>query len=106
MCQYSSLPGVDDVSDNYIFHPFGGDGGGAYGDWYGSRNAMRDYDLQVNQPLPFAVVSSFLISDSNGGSVWLPDVEIVCVTPNMTQRGSRVVDDKTPWKTDSQEETG
>jgi hypothetical protein len=51
--------------------------------------------------VPFAAVAAFPDSESNGGSVWQSEVQIVCVTPNNTQEGSRVPESRAPWTSDA-----
>ena len=98
-CSYPSLPGVE-IPDDYISRATPG-AFGPYKVWFNSRNVTRDYNLQVNQAVPFAAVAAFPASESNGGSVWQPEVQIVCVTPNNTQQGSRVPESRTPWTSDA-----
>lgn len=94
-CTYPTLSGVD-IPDDYINHetisslsPYRG--------IYSSNNATADYDLIVNQAIPFAVSASFLVWENDDASVWQSEVQLVCVTPNNTQQGSRVPENRTPW---------
>jgi hypothetical protein len=60
--------------------------------WDGIEDAA--YDLLTVQSIAFAVVASRVLE---GGQVQT-DAQLVCVTPNNTQAGSRVVENKTPWE--------
>ena len=60
--------------------------------WDGIKDAA--YDLLTVQSLAFAVVSSRVVE----GNRVQTDAQLVCVTPNNTQPGSRVVENKTPWE--------
>ena len=52
------------------------------------------YDLLTVQSIAFAVVWSRVLE----GNQVQTDAQLVCVTPNNTQAGSRVVENKTPWE--------
>jgi hypothetical protein len=60
--------------------------------WDGIEDAA--YNLLTVQSITFAVVSSRVLE---GGQVQT-DAQLVCVTPNNTQSGSRVVENKMPWE--------
>lgn len=60
------------------------------------------YDLNLVQPVPFAIVATFASEVHGGGGVYLDkEIQFVCVTPNNTQPGSRVPGNKTPWENTS-----
>lgn len=93
-CAIPSLPGVD-IPDDYISRvvglsaaPFGSPVGHKWDSY-----AEDAYNYTAVQAMAFAVVSSRQVE----GGLMVQDVQLVCVTPNNTQPGSRVVEDKTPW---------
>lgn len=64
------------------------------------------YDLNLVQPVPFAIVALFASRVDNGGErdshYFDKEIQFVCVTPNNTQPGSRgVPENKTPWESTS-----
>lgn len=65
--------------------------------WYNDRwdeYVDMAYDLLTIQSAAYAVVVS--TEDEDEGCNL--DVQFVCVTPNQTQPGSRVAENKTPWE--------
>jgi hypothetical protein len=92
-CTFPSLPGVD-LPDGYINNGLGGSYS-PYSEIGNFGNATTAYDLSVNQVVPFAVVAHLTDEESN---VVHTEIQFVCVTPNITQEGSRVPEDNTPWK--------
>lgn len=94
-CAFSSLSGVD-IPDDYVTYMMGMSlsafKASPDGNWDNSSDMA--YDLHVVQSTPFAVVAAF----KSDGHIE-KDVQFACVTPNNTQPGSRVVENKTPWKT-------
>ncbi|KAF3004967.1 hypothetical protein E8E13_008009 [Curvularia kusanoi] len=93
-CAIPSLPGVD-IPDDYISRMVGLSAApfvypiGSKWDSY----AEDAYNYTAAQAMAFAVVSSRQVE----GGLMVQDVQLVCVTPNNTQPGSRVIEDKTPW---------
>ena len=72
---------------------------GPYAGPYAPENATDEYDLLVNQPVTFGIVSSFVASGSQSTAQgYNNEVHLVCVTPNNIASESRVPPNKTPWK--------
>ncbi|XPS68479.1 hypothetical protein M3J09_000766 [Ascochyta lentis] len=97
-CTYPSLSGVD-IPDNYVtrnmlssLDPFEVGPGARWANY-----SNMAYDLLVVQPVPFALVATFASDVSGSSNLIERDVQFVCVTPNNTQPGSRVPENRTPW---------
>jgi hypothetical protein len=99
-CTYPSLPGVH-IPDNYVNHnigasltPFTATPGSLWANY-----SDMAYDLNLVQPVPFAIVATFASEVRGGGGVYSDkEIQFVCVTPNNTQPGSRTPENKTPWE--------
>jgi hypothetical protein len=89
-CTYDQLSGVE-LPDDYISRQIGVSIS-PYADQV-HHNEMA-YNLSVTQSTTFAIVAAF-----EADNVVQKDVSFVCVTPNNTQSGSFLPENKTPWKT-------
>ena len=94
-CAIPALRGVD-LPPNYVtqqieanLSPFN-----ASADAKWDAIGLAAYDLLTLQSIAFAVVSSRVLE----GDRVQTDAQLVCVTPNNTQLGSRSVRDKAPWE--------